>query len=134
MTNISLFVIGLEKDLIKSALYSFDTNVHYILNIDYGKKNDRLHYHCIVGTNVSDNLRFHLDNVYPCFSYTERIRLNSNDFRKVSKYLDKLTNHAVKDTTKKSRVLYNFKGYDNLDKYLSKQVFMLDCIKVGLTW
>ena len=29
-----------------------------------------------------------------------------------SKYINKLTNHCIKATTKRQRLLYNFKGYD----------------------
>lgn len=122
-----------RKDLIKSSLYSFDKNIKYILNIDYGKKNERLHYHCIVATNENGNLKDFLQNNYPCFTYTERIRFSADDVRRTTKYINKLSNHAIKDTTKKSRILYNFKGYDNLDKYLAKLVYFYDSQKIGLT-
>ena len=123
-----------RKDLIKSSLYGFSSDIKYILNIDYGKKNERLHYHCIVATNDDGELNSFLNNHYPCFSYTEKIRISKEDLKRTSKYINKLSNHAIKDTTMSSRVLYNFKGYDNiLDKNYSHVIYLYDVWRIGLT-
>lgn len=124
-----------RKDLIKKCLYDFDDDIHYIINIDYGKKTERLHYHGIIATDSDSDLKKFLDLNYPSFSYTEKIRFSDNDYKRVSKYLNKLSNHACKDTTKRSRVLYNFKGYDiyDFDKDYKKELIDLDKKRVGLS-
>ena len=47
---------------------------------------------------------------YNAFDYGalngERVR-STNDFVKLAKYISKLTNHAIKDTCKGSRMIYN---------------------------
>ena len=101
-----------KRDLIKSSLLSFDDDVKFILNVDYGKKNEREHYHCILATNNSSRLSVHLKNTYPCFTKTELCHKKSADLKKLSKYINKLTNHSLKDTTKNKRIFFNFKGYD----------------------
>lgn len=105
-----------RKDLIKNSLTSFDENGLIILNIDYGKQNERLHYHCVFGTDSDLNLKNFLDLFYPCFTYTEAIRQDCNSIKKISKYINKLSNHAVKDSTKNSRIFFNFKGYGPFHK------------------
>lgn len=74
--------------------------VPYIANVDYGSKNDRLHYHAII----------QLDKIScKCWDY------GNIDFKKViipnetaiSKYLNKLTNHAIKETCKGNRLIYS---------------------------
>lgn len=122
-----------RKDLIKNSLYSFDSDIKYICNIDYGKTTERLHYHCIVATNNSDNLSKHLESAYPCFTYTEKIRISKEDLKRTSKYINKLTNHTIKESTKNSRVLYNFKGYDTFDKNYSHVLYFYDTQRLGLT-
>ena len=101
-----------HKRLIKDSLLSFDNNYKIILNADYGSKNERLHFHAIVGTNKKNNLDKHLKDNYPCFTKTERIYISNESISKLSKYINKLSNHAVKDTTQKSRLFYNFKGFE----------------------
>lgn len=122
-----------KKDLIKDTLYNFDDDIKYIINIDYGSKNEREHYHGIIATNSNLNFVNYMILSYPFISYTEKIRLNSCSVKKIPKYINKLSNHACKDTTKNSRVLYNFKGYDKFDKEEQRLLYFFDKIKVGLT-
>lgn len=121
-----------KRDLIKSSLLSFDSNIKFILNVDYGKKTEREHYHCIVATNNNFSLSIHLKNTYPCFTKTELCNKKSSDLKRLSKYINKLTNHALKDSTKNKRIYFNFKGYDNLDSFLSKVVQVNDKVKLFL--
>lgn len=102
-----------QKDLIKKSLLQFDPNIKMILNVDYGKKTERLHYHCICATNCNCDLSIFLKFVYPCFSFVEKINFSTLDFTRVLKYVDKLSNHALKDSTKGRRVYFNFKGYED---------------------
>lgn len=102
-----------HKRMIKNVLESFDPNYKIILNADYGSKNERLHFHALIGTNIKKNLDKHLKKTYPCFTKTEKVNVSSDSIKKVSKYINKLSNHAIKSTTQKSRIFYNFKGFDN---------------------
>lgn len=102
-----------HKRLINNSLYSFDPNYKIILNADYGKETERLHFHAIIGTNNNSDLSKHLKCSYPCFTKVERISVTSTSVNKVSKYINKLSNHAIKSTTQKSRIFYNFKGFDD---------------------
>ena len=77
----------------------------YVANIDYGKKNGREHYHALVSASK-----------VPCEPWRkygdidfERVRNRSieTDIKRLSKYISKLTNHAIKETTKRSCLLYS---------------------------
>lgn len=103
-----------HKRLIKNALSTFDINYKIILNADYGTKNERLHFHAIIGTESDANLDKHLKEFYPCFTKTEKIKVSNDSIKKISKYINKLSNHAIKSSTLKSRIFYNFKGFDDL--------------------
>lgn len=73
----------------------------YVANIDYGKKNEREHYHAVVVADKIDN------KLYPYGAINfERIRITSNS-KKLAKYVVKLTNHAIKETTKRAHTIYS---------------------------
>lgn len=115
-----------KRDLIKSVLNTHDFK--YILNVDYGKQTEREHYHCIVGTNWNMNVNQYFQSHYPCHCLAIQCKKGRGDFSRLSKYVNKLTNHCIKASTKRQRILYNFKGYDNfcptgIDKHLA---YMLD--------
>lgn len=74
----------------------------YIANIDYGAKNEREHYHAIVVSNEIDNKIW---SDYGAINF-ERIK-QSSDSVKLAKYVVKLTNHAIKETTQQNRVIYS---------------------------
>lgn len=78
-------------------------NCDYVANIDFGRKNGREHYHALIQTDKVD---------YNAYDYGalngEKVR-SINDFVKLAKYISKLTNHAIKDTAKGSRMIYNRK-------------------------
>ena len=120
-----------KRDLIKHCIIRLDDDVNYILNVDYGKKNEREHYHCIIATNNNGNLRNYLKSYYPFFTSCDSINKSNNDIKRLSKYINKLSNHCVKDTTKNKRVVMNFKGYDNY-KELGRIMYILDSYKLGL--
>ena len=100
-----------KKDLIKHSLLDFDSDIFIILNQDFGKKNEREHYHCIVGTNSDLDLKVFLQLAYPDIIWCEPIVMTSNSIKQLPKYINKLTNHAIKNTTRGSRLYFNFKGY-----------------------
>lgn len=101
-----------KKDLIKKCLKVYDFK--YILNVDFGKKTEREHYHCIIGTDNSLNIDKYLKDHYPCFTSALKCNVEINDFNRLSKYINKLTNHCIKESTKNNRIVYNFKGFEAL--------------------
>lgn len=119
-----------KRDLIKSVINTHDFK--YILNIDYGKTTEREHYHCIIASNIDFDVNQYIQEYYPCHCLAIQCKKGENDFKKLSKYINKLTNHCIKATTKRQRILYNFKGYDDFcptqrDVSLS---YFLDSIKL----
>lgn len=104
-----------KRDLVKSVLNTNDFK--YILNIDYGKQTMREHFHCIVATNFNMNLDDYFKEKYKCFSLSIQCKNGYNDLTRLSKYINKLVNHCIKATTNKQRIVYNFKGYDDLFPY-----------------
>lgn len=96
-----------RKAYVKRFLCSLDCT--YVANIDYGKRNGREHYHAVVGI---DNIDYHL------WSYGAinglKIRNDTDDITRISKYVSKLTNHAIKKTTKRNAIIYSrkFKFYE----------------------
>ena len=102
-----------KKDLIKYVINDYDFK--YILNIDYGKKTEREHYHCIIATNNSLNLNDYIQKNYNgghCLAL--RCNSSADDIKRLTKYINKLSNHCVKSTCKRQRIIYNFKGFDSL--------------------
>lgn len=76
---------------------------YYLANIDFGKRNEREHYHAIV---VSDFLYTEGWKDYG-FTWTERIKNHIDCEKKLAKYVSKLTNHAIKETTKRQCYIYS---------------------------
>ena len=66
-----------KRDLMKNVLNTHDFK--YILNIDYGKKNEREHYHCIIGTNLNFDVNQYIQAYYPCFSCSILCKKGKND-------------------------------------------------------
>lgn len=121
-----------KRDIIKNSLLSFDSDIKYILNVDYGSKTEREHYHCLIATNNNANLRQHLKEFYPCRSGCEYISTSSDDIKRLSKYINKLSNHCIKDSTKGKRIVFNFKGYDTFKPPLNRYLYILDSYNLGL--
>lgn len=75
----------------------------YIANIDYGKKKQREHYHAIVNCDMVNHELWKYGNID-----FERVRVEQEDSPvKIAKYINKLTNHAIKETTQQSRIIYS---------------------------
>lgn len=116
-----------KRNLIKSVINTHDFK--YILNIDYGKTTEREHYHCIIATNLDFDVNQFFQNYYlGGFSLSIICKTDFSDFKRLSKYINKLTNHCIKATTKRQRLVYNFKGYDNLSPVRREQTnfYLLD--------
>lgn len=77
----------------------------YIANIDYGEEKGREHYHAVI---TSDNKP---PKSWPYgFIDILKIKTSDNDTTRISKYISKLTNHAIKHTTKSKRIIYSKKS------------------------
>lgn len=73
----------------------------YIANIDYGKKNGREHYHAI-GSIPCDT-----DDCIWKYGFIDIVPIRStNDDVKLAYYLNKLSNHALKEHGKRKHLIY----------------------------
>lgn len=88
---------SLRKNVCKH-LKSISNN--YVANIDFGKRKGRIHFHALV---VADNI----DYTSWTFGALNGKRVINNNSTAISKYIAKLTNHAIKETTKGSRIIYS---------------------------
>ena len=75
----------------------------YVGNIDFGKTNHREHYHALVAV---DNVNGKAWRKYGNINF-ERVRIADRTSTKISKYIAKLTNHAIKETTKRKALIYS---------------------------
>lgn len=78
-------------------------------NLDYGDKFGRLHAHALVVADYIDNsykndLRWNLGALN-----IEKVYNGDDDYIKVAKYISKLSNHAVKTSTKGKVIYFNYK-------------------------
>lgn len=64
----------------------------YVANIDYGKENEREHYHAIAFSPHVDYKGWHKYGAIK----GEEVKTESKDVTRVSKYVAKLSNHAMK--------------------------------------
>lgn len=77
----------------------------YVANADHGDKNGRLHYHGLI---VGDfNLKKWKNDWKYGHSDFEVVGNKQSDVVKVSKYIDKLDNHAIKKSTKGAKLIYS---------------------------
>lgn len=73
---------------------------YYVCNVDFGKKKGRIHYHALI---VADKVDYSVWT-YGALNGKKVIKKNSVA---LAKYIAKLTNHAIKETTKGSRIIYS---------------------------
>ena len=83
--------------------YLKNFNVEFVGNKDFGAKNGREHYHAVIQSE-------HID--YSLWTYGAikglKVRLDENSTKeRLAKYVAKLTNHAIKETTKRSVLIYS---------------------------
>lgn len=88
-----------RRQAVRRYLKSF--GVPYVSNIDYGKKNGREHYHAVIQAESVDYSKY----TYGAIN-GERIH-SAEDYVKLSKYVAKLTNHAIKQTNKRQVIIYS---------------------------
>lgn len=84
--------------------YLKENSLIYVANKDFGATNGREHYHAIVSSPTKLDLsrwsNYGAINV-------KRVRSSTKDLVKVSKYVGKLTNHAIKETATNQRLIYS---------------------------
>lgn len=91
-----------RRTYVRKFLKSISDN--YVANIDYGKKNEREHYHAVVeGQNLD------LSAWTYGFIHAQKVGYSEllTDTARLSKYINKLSNHATKETTKRKKIIYS---------------------------
>lgn len=94
----------------------------YVGNIDFGKLHGREHYHAVISSDKLDDAVYTYDKKYgymcisaPAFSEWSRLGFYSiktcgtadTDKKRLASYTAKLVNHAVKETTRRSVLIYS---------------------------
>ena len=77
----------------------------YVANIDYGDTTGREHYHAIITSDTCPPKSWKYG-----FIDILKVKTTDNDTTRISKYISKLTNHAIKHTTKGKRIIYSKKS------------------------
>ena len=77
---------------------------YYVANIDFGSMNEREHYHAVVVAKKVSQEMWQYGNLD-----WQRIKVSNKSVARVPKYLNKLTNHAIKETTKRCCIIYSKK-------------------------
>ena len=72
----------------------------YVANIDYGDLRHREHFHAVLRVGNYSSWKYG-------FMSKKIIRSKSKDLNKVSKYVSKLTNHALKKSGQLKRIIYS---------------------------
>lgn len=91
---------------------------YYIANIDFGDQNGREHYHFVILANHIDQSDWKYG-----FSWFNKIKNNKSSIESVSKYIPKLSNHAIKNSTGNTfRLIYGRRIKDLMIQYERKEV------------
>jgi len=78
----------------------------YLANIDFGSKNQREHYHAVVVPKTAiDFSKYH--KIFDSCIKAEKIRIDDNSVKYVSTYINKLTNHALKENGFYKRLIFS---------------------------
>ena len=85
------------------ARYLKQISSFYVANIDYGKDFGREHYHAVI--NIPDK---RTKWIYG-YSLARKIRHREVDNTRTSKYMSKISNHALKDSGRFKRLIYSRK-------------------------
>lgn len=72
---------------------------NYVGNVDYGERNGRIHFHAVVSADFIDGNSWQ----YGALNF-EIIRVCRSDI--IGKYVSKLINHALKESTKRQALIY----------------------------
>lgn len=74
---------------------------YYILNEDFGLLNGRKHFHVVIGCYYNHReLKRKITQIWGFgFTYVKNVNNSELDIKKLSKYINKISNHAIKNTT-----------------------------------
>lgn len=100
-----------RKAYVQRFLTSYNTL--YVANKDFGHEKGREHYHAVIRTDKVDFSEWKYGRIGG-----ERVK-SIEDSPKLAKYVAKLTNHAIKETTKRSNLMYSrvtFSDYEKNEK------------------
>lgn len=110
--NISKDIKLLRKHI--SNFFKKNNAVDYVANVDYGKKNGRLHFHAVAVFNSEIDLKawslgaINIEHI----RIKDPNNLEPADYLQLSRYINKLTNHALKKTASnlitKRGVVYDY--------------------------
>lgn len=84
-----------------------NNGVSYVGNIDYGKEKGREHYHALIQIDKNINYSDWNKNYGAVVGEKVHLKENGQDVVKLSKYVAKLTNHAIKKTAKRAHLIYS---------------------------
>lgn len=90
-----------RRSMVYHYLKSFSSD--FVANVDFGKANEREHYHAVILCDMVDYTLWHENGAIR----GEKVRVRGNTSVKVARYIDKLSLHALKDTTYRNRMLYS---------------------------
>lgn len=128
-------------------------NVDYVANIDFGKKNGREHYHAVLGCQFDNNTWVYghslcewvqkdgdfsnkkIPKRYEGLTKEELTeQLQKDNKKRLSKYISKLTNHAIKETCRSSRIICSRKEKKKIDfdAYNDKPFNLERVVDIGL--
>lgn len=83
----------------------------YVANVDYGKENGRIHFHAVALTG-------HVNFKAWKFGALNAQRIHSvEDSLCLARYVSKLTNHALKESTRRQSIIYS-RGFVDIEKKL----------------
>lgn len=74
----------------------------YVANVDYGANTGREHYHAVCVTDIDDFSSWTYG-----FYKALVVRKEESDAKRLATYISKLTNHAIKETTKRGALIYS---------------------------
>lgn len=91
----------------------------YVANIDFGKKNNREHYHAIIPNEIPLEK---LQAWYKVYGTIKAIKIKpSSDPKVIAKYILKLSLHSLKESTKNSRLIYSRLNNKSTQKFLKEK-------------
>lgn len=76
---------------------------YYVANVDFGSETEREHYHAVIMVDFIDTKWDY------GFTFFEKVRLSNNkqSEKKLADYIAKLTNHGIKETTRRQALIFS---------------------------
>lgn len=94
----------------------------YVANIDFGAKKEREHYHALVMP-LDGSISLKEWHKYGGIK-AERVKNTEKDCEKVSKYVAKLSNHALKNTGRMPRIIFS-RGWRQMSCFYDENLELL---------